>query len=68
MKKRTTGSRTGRLKGEEMNISQEDFEKLKRENEVLKKRCFAWTRGILCQFCRIDCSQRSKVEEDSKKD
>lgn len=36
----------------------EEAEKLRHENKALKNRCYILTRGTLCLFCPIDCSDR----------
>lgn len=37
----------------------EDCEKLRKENEALKNRCRALTKGTVCFFCPMECKHRS---------
>ena len=36
----------------------EEVEKLRFENRALKNRCYFLTRGTICLFCPINCSDR----------
>lgn len=36
----------------------DQMEKLKKDNEALKERCFVLTQGSMCLICTIDCARR----------
>ena len=42
---------------EEM-VTSDAITQLKKENEVLKNRCYALSKGSLCLFCTIECNFR----------
>lgn len=47
----------------------EEVEKLRFENRALKNRCYILTRGAMCLFCPINCSDREvdfRGNEDEK--
>lgn len=45
-----------------------EIEKLKRENDVLKNRCNALGRGLLCEFCPIECRYRKQAFREFSKE
>lgn len=51
---------------EEM-ITSDVITSLKKENEQLKNRCFALTKGSLCFFCPLKCERRQAQFRNDEK-
>ena len=45
-----------------------EIEKLKRENEALKSRCYSLGRGLLCEFCPLECRYRQQEYKGPSKE
>lgn len=52
-----------------INISKEEYELLQDTIKALSNRCYAQTRGVLCEWCTIErCFRRCKEFKYKKED
>lgn len=52
-----------------INISKDDYELLHDAIKALSNRCYAQTRGVLCEYCTIElCFRRCKRIQVQKED